>query len=125
MRTSRSNALIVDRSSLLRLVSKSSIHLVAYKMNLGVVPSAAEQGKRSVTEMMVTGRRAECSRQYALSVAKILKCLLSPERIDRYIVVSATVRSNRADKDSLALRTYIGWGNLAYVCYPSLVSHFC
>ena len=92
-------------------------------MNPSVVPSAAEPGNQSVTEMavMVPGPRAECSRRYALSVAKILKCLLSPERIDRYIVVSATVRSNRADKDSLALRTYIGWGNLAYVYFTRLL----
>jgi hypothetical protein len=59
-------------------------------MNLGVVPIAAEPGKQSVTETVATELNAKCSRQYALSVARILKYLSSLERIDRFIVVNAT-----------------------------------
>ena len=70
------------------------MHLVAYRMNLGVVPSADEQGKQSVTEIVVTGPNAKCFLRYAPSVVKKLKCLSSPVRKDRYIVVNATKRSD-------------------------------
>ena len=89
-------------------MSKNSMHRVAYRMNPDVVPIAAEQGKRNVTGLMATapGPHAKCSLRYALSVAKILKCLSSPERIDLCIVMSATMQPDRAVNIRLTLRTY-------------------
>ncbi len=41
---------------------------------------------------MVIGPDVKCSLQYVHSVAKILKCHLSPAKVGRCIVVSATIR---------------------------------
>ena len=53
-------------------------------------------------EMMVTATDpgAKCSPQYALSVVKTPKYHSSPVKVDRCIVVSATVVSDRTDKST-------------------------
>ncbi len=106
------SVLSVDKSSLLQLVSKSSSSLKAILMSPSAVRHAVKQEGQSVPEIVATapGHHAKCSRQYVLSVARKLKCLSNPVKVDRCIVVIATVRSDRANNASLVLRTYIGWG---------------
>jgi hypothetical protein len=105
-KTSRSNAPIVGRSSSSQLVSKSSMHLVAYRMNLNVVPSAAEPESQNAMQMVATSPDDRCSRQYVPAVAKTPKYRSSPAMIDRYIAVIATLKSDWADKASLLSKTW-------------------
>ena len=86
----------MDRNSLLLLESKSSTHLVAYRMNPDVAQSVAEPGSHSVMAMvdMAIGPRGKCSLQYVPSVAKTRKYLSSLAKIDRCIAENATTRSN-------------------------------
>ena len=84
----------MDKSSLSLLANKSSMHLVACRMNPGVAPSAVDQGKQSVPEIVATGHNAKCSLQYVPSVAKKRKYLSSLTKIDRCIVVNATKQSD-------------------------------
>ena len=57
---------------------------------------AARQESQSVTELVATATDpdAKCSLQYVPSVAKRLRCHSSPAKVDRCIVVSATVRKD-------------------------------
>ena len=57
-----SNALIVGNSSPLLPENKNSIYVVALRMNLSVVPSAAEQERHSVTEALATAMRHDGKR---------------------------------------------------------------
>ena len=71
MRTRRSNAQIVDSSSLSQQASRSFIQLVVSRMNRNAVPIAAEPGKPSALAMVVdmvvvvadtTGHPGKCTR---------------------------------------------------------------
>ena len=93
-RTNHFNAPIVGYSSPLRLENKSSIHLVACRVNLSVVPNAAEQGRQSVTEMVTTATGPDpggrCTVQHARSAAKTHNYHSSPAKVHTYIVANAT-----------------------------------
>ena len=75
-------------------------------MSLNAVPHAAKQGSQSVTEMVVTatGPDARCSRPYAPTVVRIPKYRSSPAKVDRYIAVSATAKTERADNANLTFK---------------------
>jgi len=60
-------------------------------MSPSVVHHAVKQGKQNVTATVATGPEGKCSLRYALSVVKRLKYHSSPVKVDRCIVVIATV----------------------------------
>ncbi len=55
-----------QNSSPLLPENKNSIHAVALRMNLSVVPSAAEQERHSVTEVLATATRHDGKRFWLL-----------------------------------------------------------
>ena len=105
MRTNLSSALIVGLPLPSVLRNKSSSNLKVILTSLSAVPPAAKQGRQSVTEMvaLATDPNAKCSRQYAPSVAKRPKYRSSLVKVDQYIVVTATVRSDQTDNFSFDL----------------------
>ena len=76
------------------------MHLVACRMNPDVVPSAAEQGKRSAMEVaaLAMGPGARCSLRYAPNAAKIPKYPLNRMGTNQCTVAIATAKSDRVDK---------------------------
>jgi len=96
LRIKRSDALIVGKSSLSQLESKSSMHPVASRMSQSAVLNAAGQGRHSVMAILDTamGHHGKCSLQYALNAALKPKCLLSLVKTDQSIAAIATIRSN-------------------------------
>ncbi|OGO21711.1 MAG: hypothetical protein A2Z28_01620 [Chloroflexi bacterium RBG_16_51_9] len=110
MRTKRSNALIVDNSTLLQLASRSFIHLVVSRMNPNAVPIAAEPGKPSALAMVVDmvavaadtpGHPGKCTRSSALSVAPKRKFRSSPAATGRFTAAIATARPSKAGNSAL------------------------
>ena len=86
-------------------------------MRPSAVPSAAKKGRHDRTatvatamEMIAiaTGLDAKCFLRYAPSVAKIPKYHSSPVKIDQYIAVIATIRSDLTGHASLLLKAHIG-----------------
>jgi hypothetical protein len=65
-------------------------------MSPSVALLAVRQREASTMTPEVSGLAAKCMPQYVLSVAKNVKCPLSLEKADQYIVVSATTRLNQA-----------------------------
>jgi len=70
-------------------------------MNLSAALPAAKPGKLNATASVGTGLAAKCIPQCVSNVPRNVKCLSSLERAGRYIVVTATTRSNRAASRSL------------------------
>jgi len=68
-------------------------------MSPSVALLAAKPRERDTTGPAVTELTGKCTRQYVLSVARIVKCLLSLERVGQYIAASATVSQSRAVDD--------------------------
>jgi len=65
-------------------------------MNPNAALSAVKQGEPSIAALVVIDRGDKSILQYALSVASNVKFLLSLERADQCIVVSATAKLNWA-----------------------------
>lgn len=63
-------------------------------MSPSVALPAVKQREPSTIAPEVTELTAKCILQYVLSVVKTVKCPLSLERADQYIVVNATARLN-------------------------------
>jgi hypothetical protein len=93
LRIKRSNALIVDKSSLSLLASKNFTHPVASRMSRSAVLNAAGRGSHSVTAMLAMEHHGKCILQYALNVALKPKCLLSLVKTDQSIAAIATIKS--------------------------------
>ena len=67
----------------------------AIPTNQNAAPLVAKPEKQSVMEMVVlvpTGRVAKCFPRYVPSVARKLKCRLSPAKADRYTAVNVTIK---------------------------------
>lgn len=71
---------------------------------------AAKPGKLSPAASVGTRLAAKCIPQCVSSVLRNVKCLSSLERAGRYIVVTATTRSNRAASRSLVHLDSMGTG---------------
>jgi hypothetical protein len=70
-------------------------------MSPSVALLAVRQREPSLTTPEVPELAAKCMPQYALSVARNVKCPLSLERAGQYIVVNATARINQAAVSNL------------------------
>ena len=67
----------------------------AIPTNQNGAPLVARLEKQSVTEVAVmvpTGHSAKCFPRYVPSVARKLKCRLSPAKVDQYTVVNVTIK---------------------------------
>lgn len=75
-------------------------------MSLNAVHHAVRQEGRIVMEIAVhaPGHRGKCSRQSVLNVVRKLRCLSNHVRVDRYIVVISTAKSDRAANDAPGAR---------------------
>ncbi len=92
MQTKRYNVLTVVPNLPLPLRNRSSMLVGVILMNPSVAHPAVRQREPSTTTLEASGLVAKCMLQYVLSVAKTVKCHLSPERAGQYIVVTATAR---------------------------------
>ena len=100
LRTSRLRAPTVELNLLSVLRNKSSSHLKAIPTNRSGALPAVRQGRHgAATEAMATATdpSVRCSPQSAPSVARIVKCRFNPVKVDRYIVVTATIPSDKTD----------------------------
>jgi len=77
------------------LRSRNFSNLRAIQTTPNAVPCAVKPGSQSDTETVATA--AKCFRQYVPNVAKIPKCHLSPDKIGRCIVASATAELELVD----------------------------
>jgi hypothetical protein len=93
LRIKCSDALIVGKSLLSQLESKSSMHPVASRMSRSAVLNAAGRGRHSVAILdMATGHHGKCIPQCALSAVLKPKCLLSLVKTDQFIAAIATIK---------------------------------
>ena len=63
-------------------------------MSPNAVRNAVRHGNQSVTEIVATGYHGRCSRRYVPSVVRIPRFPLNLGKVDQFIAVSVTVRSD-------------------------------
>lgn len=101
MQTKRYNVLTVVPNSPSPLRNRSSTLVGDIPMSPSVAPLAARQREPNTTTPEVPEPAAKCMPRYALSVARNVKCPLSLEKADQYIVANATPRSSQAIRSNL------------------------
>ena len=87
----------MEQLSLSVLRSRNSLLPKAIPTNQNAAPLVANPEKQSVMEMVVlvpTGHSAKCFPRYVPSVARKLKCRLSPAKVDQCTAVNVTIKSD-------------------------------